>query len=120
MPSPKRMTSSSSLEPDPRQQEAIEHVLGPMLVVAGAGTGKTTVLTRRIARLIQQGHARPEEVLAVTYTDNAAREMRERVRNELGGGDVGRMQITTFHAYCNTLLIHEGRNFGVHDDKELW
>ena len=120
MPPPKRMTSSSSLEPDPRQQEAIEHVLGPMLVVAGAGTGKTTVLTRRIARLIQQGHARPEEVLAVTYTDNAAREMRERVRNELGGGDLSRPQITTFHAYCNDLLIQCGKNFGILDDKDLW
>src|SRR5437667_4879601 len=120
MPSPKRMTSSSSLEPDARQQEAIEHVFGPMLVVAGAGTGKTTVLTRRIARLIQQGQARPEEILAVTYTDNAAREMRERVRNELGGGDISGLQVTTFHAYCNNLLIRCGKNFGVLDDKDLW
>jgi DNA helicase II / ATP-dependent DNA helicase PcrA len=120
MPSPKRMTSSSSLESDARQQEAIEHVFGPMLVVAGAGTGKTTVLTRRIARLIQQGQARPEEILAVTYTDNAAREMRERVRNELGGGDISGLQVTTFHAYCNNLLIRCGKNFGVLDDKDLW
>ena len=114
------MTSSSSLESDARQQEAIEHVFGPMLVVAGAGTGKTTVLTRRIARLIQEGQARPEEILAVTYTDNAAREMRERVRNELGGGDISGLQVTTFHAYCNNLLIRCGKNFGVLDDKDLW
>src|SRR5690242_9968112 len=101
MPSPKRMTSCSSLEPDARQQEAIEHVLGPMLVVAGAGTGKTTVLTRRIARLTQEAHAKPEEILALTYTDNAAREMRERVQSELGGRvDISRLQVTTFHAYC--------------------
>ena len=50
---------------DTDQQRAIEHVAGPMLVVAGAGTGKTTVLTRRIARLVEQGHARPDEILAV-------------------------------------------------------
>jgi len=120
MPSPKRMTSSSSLEPDPRQQEAIEHVLGPMLVVAGAGTGKTTVLTKRIARLIQAGHTKPEEILALTYTDNAAREMRERVQTELRGVDISRLQVTTFHAYCNNLLIRCAKKFGVLDDKDLW
>jgi len=56
-----------------------------MLVLAGAGTGKTTVLTRRIARLIREGQARPSEILALTYTENAAREMRDRVQAELRG-----------------------------------
>jgi len=107
-------------EPDERQRQAIEHVRGPMLVVAGAGTGKTTVLTRRIAHLIQQGHAKPHEILAVTYTDNAAREMQERVRAEIRGPDLSRLQVTTFHAYCNNLLIRCGRQFGVLDDKDLW
>ena len=102
---------------DPRQQGAIEHVHGPMLVVAGAGTGKTTVLTRRIAHLVRKGHARPEEILAVTYTDNAAREMRERVETDLGSNAA---QICTFHAYCNNLLIGQKKNFGVLDDKDLW
>src|ERR1700729_2841937 len=101
----KLQSPSAPFLPDDRQREAIEHVHGPMLVVAGAGTGKTTVLTRRIARLIQQGHARADEILAVTYTDNAAREMQERVRNEIRGTDVSRLQVTTFHAYCNNLLI---------------
>src|SRR5436853_5363831 len=54
------------------QAQAIAHVSGPMLVIAGAGTGKTTVLTKRIAALISEGHARPDEILALTYTDNAA------------------------------------------------
>jgi len=106
-------------EADERQREAIEHVHGPMLVVAGAGTGKTTVLTRRIARLVQQGHARSDEVLALTYTENAAREMQERVQAEIGG-DVSLLQVATFHAYCNNLLIRNGRQFGVLDDADLW
>lgn len=91
-----------------------------MLVVAGAGTGKTTVLTRRIARLIQENHARPDEILAVTYTENATREMQERVAGELHGMDISKLQVATFHAYCNNLLIRNGRKFGVLDDKDLW
>src|SRR5438105_11195213 len=75
---------TSPFTPDDRQRQAIEHVQGPMLVVAGAGTGKTTVVTRRIAHLIREGHASPNEILALTYTLNAAQEMRERVRKELG------------------------------------
>src|SRR5712692_9457389 len=109
-----------AFEPDARQREAIEHVYGPMLVVAGAGTGKTTVLTRRIARLIREHQVRPGEILAVTYTDNSAREMRERVRDELRGTDVSDLQVTTFHAYCNNLLIRCGKQFGVLDEKDLW
>jgi len=113
------MTAAPIFEADERQRQAIEHVRGPMLVVAGAGTGKTTVLTRRIARLIGEGHARPDQILAVTYTDNAAREMRQRVRAELAGRVDG-LQIETFHAYCNNLLIRCGRNFRVLDEKDLW
>ncbi len=111
---------SRAFEPDNRQREAIEHVHGPMLVTAGAGTGKTTVLTRRIARLIQQGHARPDEILAVTYTDNAAKEMRLRVEAELRGVELAGLQVKTFHAYCNELLARNNRSFGVLDEKNLW
>ncbi|MGA8491900.1 MAG: UvrD-helicase domain-containing protein [Terriglobales bacterium] len=109
-----------TFEPDERQGEAIEHVHGPMLVIAGAGTGKTTVLTRRIARLIRDGHARPNEILAVTYTKNAVREMRERVRDELRSTNVSGLQIATFHEYCNELLGRYGKQFGVLDDQDLW
>ena len=105
--------------PDERQQQAIEHVHGPMLVVAGAGTGKTTVLIQRIVRLIRDGHAHPNEILALTYTDNAAAEMRERIQGELHGTS-SRLQVCTFHAYCNNLLIRSGKQFGVLDDKDLW
>jgi len=89
-----------------------------MLVVAGAGTGKTTVLTRRIARLIREGEARADEILALTYTDNAAAEMRERVRSELGRARAARAN--TFHAYCFALLERCGKKFGVLDEKDLW
>ena len=114
MPLPK----TSPCTPDDRQRQAIEHVHGPMLVVAGAGTGKTTVLTRRIAHLIREGHACPDEILALTYTDNAAQEMRERVQKELGAACA--VQASTFHAFSNNLLHARGKNFGVLDDKDLW
>jgi DNA helicase-2/ATP-dependent DNA helicase PcrA len=116
----KPIPAARAFEPDERQREAIEHVRGPMLVVAGAGTGKTTVLTRRIARLVRDGHARPDEILAVTYTKNAVQEMRERVRDELRGTNVSGLQIATFHEYCNELLGRHDRQFGVLDDQDLW
>src|SRR5438876_5709544 len=115
---PKPTLVPPQFAPDERQREAIEHGNGPMLVIAGAGTGKTTVLTRRIARLVRENVAQPGEILALTYTDNAAHEMRERVRSDLRGTDIS--QLATFHAYCNNLLIRSGKNFGVLDDKDLW
>jgi DNA helicase II / ATP-dependent DNA helicase PcrA len=108
---------SSPFVPDDRQREAIEHVHGPMLVVAGAGTGKTSVLTQRIAWLVSEGHARPDEILALTYTRNAAEEMRDRVRTLLGGRVV---TAATFHDYCLVLLKDAKQDFGVLDDKDLW
>jgi DNA helicase-2/ATP-dependent DNA helicase PcrA len=108
---------SAAFTPDDRQREAIEHVEGPMLVVAGAGTGKTSVLTHRIARLVKEGHARTYEIIALTYTVNAAREMNDRVRGLLGGKTV---QAVTFHDYCLKLLQRVGRDFGVLDEKDLW
>jgi DNA helicase-2/ATP-dependent DNA helicase PcrA len=102
---------------DDPQRQAIEHVHGPMLVVAGAGTGKTSVLTNRIARLVEGGHARPDEILALTYTKHAAAEMRDRVRGLRGGKDI---HAATFHDFCNDLLARAGREFGVLDDTDLW
>src|SRR5580693_8333113 len=102
--------------PDDRQREAIEHIHGPMLVVAGAGTGKTSVLIHRIANLVQQGHAKPDEVLALTYTVAAAGEMRDRVRALLGKP----IHSLTFHDYCNDLLKRAGKSFGVLDERDLW
>jgi superfamily I DNA/RNA helicase len=121
--------TASKIVPDEHQREAIEHVHGPMLVIAGAGTGKTTVLTQRVAHLIREGHARPDEILALTYTDNSAVEMLGRVRNELEGGSIHSIKSTkstdglqacTFHAWCTGVLQRRGCGFGVLDDKDLW
>ena len=88
-----------------------------MLVVAGAGTGKTSVLTHRIERLVREGHAQPDEILALTYTVNAAKEMRDRVGKLIGSREVN---AATFHDYCLDLLKRVHRDFGVLDDKDLW
>ena len=121
------VVTAAKIVPDGRQREAIEHVHGPMLVIAGAGTGKTTVLTQRVATLIREGHARPDEILALTYTDNSAAEMLARVRSELegpagtsAGTSIDGLQACTFHAWCNGLLQRRGCGFDVLDDKDLW
>ena len=88
-----------------------------MLVVAGAGTGKTSVLTHRIERLVREGHAQPHEILALTYTVNAAREMRDRVGQLTGSREVN---AATFHDYCLDMLKRAHKDFGVLDDKDLW
>ena len=91
-----------------------------MLVIAGAGTGKTTVLTQRVANLIREGHARPDEIVALTYTENSAAEMLARVRAELKGTAIDGLQTCTFHAWCNGVLQRRGADFGVLDEKDLW
>ena len=117
MPVSKSNSRPAPFTPDHRQREAIEHLAGPMLVVAGAGTGKTSVLTHRIEWLVREGHADPHEILALTYTVNSAEEMQERVRKLLGGKGV---QAITFHDYCLKLLRRVGKDFGVLDEKDLW
>jgi superfamily I DNA/RNA helicase/RecB family exonuclease len=97
--------------PDSQQKKAIDHVHGPMLVVAGAGTGKTTVLVERVVRLIESGAAPADEIVAVTFTHNAALELRERVASRIGALWAGALQVCTFHAYCNNLLTRAGKNF---------
>jgi DNA helicase-2/ATP-dependent DNA helicase PcrA len=117
MPPSKSNPRSAPFTPDDRQRQAIEHVRGPMLVVAGAGTGKTSVLTHRIERLVREGHAQPHEILALTYTINAANEMKDRLRKLLGGEEVN---AATFHDYCLGLLKRVHQDFGVLDEKDLW
>jgi len=83
---------------NPEQREAVETLDGPLLVLAGAGTGKTRVLTTRIAHILSQGRARPAQILAVTFTNKAAREMKARVSDLIGGVVEGMPWLGTFHA----------------------
>ncbi len=91
-------------ELNPAQQEAVRQLDGPVLMLAGAGTGKTKALTARIAHLLRTGNARPNEILAVTFTNKAAREMKDRVGRLLGQPAEGMPWLGTFHAICVKLL----------------
>ena len=100
---------------NPEQREAVLHINGPLLILAGAGSGKTRVITSRIAYLVGDGHARPDEVLAVTFTNKAAEEMRARVEAQLGA-DCSRMWVSTFHSLCARLLRREAPAIGLSRD----
>ncbi|WP_439154264.1 ATP-dependent helicase [Yoonia sp.] len=89
---------------NPAQREAVETLQGPVLMLAGAGTGKTKALTSRIAHLLATGTARPHEILAVTFTNKAAREMKHRIGAHLGDAVEGMPWLGTFHSVCAKLL----------------
>ena len=95
-----------------RQREAVTHGEGPLLIVAGVGTGKTTVITRRIAWLIAEKRARPSEILALTFTEKAAREMEERVDCLVPYGYV-EATIGTFHGFCDRVLRENAVLLGI-------
>ena len=98
-----------------RQREAVEATEGPLLVLAGAGTGKTRVLTTRLAHIAVSGRAWPSQILAVTFTNKAAREMRDRVA-ELIGDAVGGLWIGTFHALAARILRRHAEAAGLRPD----
>jgi DNA helicase-2/ATP-dependent DNA helicase PcrA len=96
---------------NPAQREAVLHVDGPLLVVAGAGSGKTRVLTHRVAHLIRAHGVKPNEILAITFTNKAATEMRERLERMLGR-TARAIWILTFHAACGRMLRREAERLG--------
>jgi DNA helicase II / ATP-dependent DNA helicase PcrA len=100
---------------NPEQREAVLHRDGPLLILAGAGSGKTRVITFRIAHLIGDGHAEPGQVLAVTFTNKASQEMRERVEALIGTAAEG-LWLSTFHSLCARLLRREAPKIGLSRD----
>ena len=117
------MTASQPLPLNPAQREAVEHPGGPLLVLAGAGSGKTRVLTARIAHLITALHVAPQRIFAVTFTNKAAGEMRTRI-GQLLGADPRGLWIGTFHSLSARLLRREapllgfGPNFTIYDSDD--
>ncbi len=104
------------LEPlNPQQREAVQHTEGPLLIVAGAGSGKTRVIVHRLAYILAHGLAPPREVVAVTFTNKAAGEMKERVER-LVGSDRGGAQVSTFHSWCLRLLRRQAARLGFGSD----
>ena len=107
---------------NPRQKEAVLHGEGPLLILAGAGSGKTRVIVHRIVHLIRKQGVSPRNILAVTFTNKAAAEMKERVEKLLPGGEVP--LISTFHSTCVRILRREihhlgySANFAIYDDKD--
>ena len=115
---------------NPQQRQAVAHGQGPLLILAGAGSGKTRVITHRVAHLIRHHRVPGSSILAVTFTNKAAGEMRERVNSLIGESDWrGRPQVSTFHSFCVRLLRRQGdplaeirpgftRTFNIYDDDD--
>ena len=97
---------------NPPQREAVKYLDGPLLVLAGAGSGKTRVITRKIAYLVKECGFNPRHIAAITFTNKAAREMRERVGELLDGGQAKGMTISTFHSLGLSILRQEARHLG--------
>ena len=104
---------------NPAQQEAVQQTNGPLLILAGAGSGKTRVIAHRIAYLVSEQLAHPDEVMAVTFTNKAAQEMRERVEKLLDT-DCRAMWVSTFHSLCARLLRREAPAIGLSRDFTIY
>ncbi len=109
---------------NPQQIEAVETTEGPLLILAGAGSGKTRVITFRIGHLIENKKVIPNKILGVTFTNKAAQQMKERVQTLLTPGRTGNPALSTFHSFCVRLLrrditvIGQGRDFTIYDSTD--
>ena len=112
---PKMSDKTSNLKLNKEQQDAMKFGTGPLLIIAGAGTGKTTVITERIKYFIFSKKAKPSEILALTFTEKAAREMEERVDVAMPYGYT-QMWIMTFHSFCDRILRREAFHIGLDPD----
>ena len=105
------------------QREAVIHTEGPLLILAGAGSGKTRVLTHRTAYLIEEKHVAPYNIMAITFTNKAAGEMRERI-SDMAGFGADQIWVTTFHSTCVRILrrfidrLGYGTNFTINDTED--
>lgn len=99
-----------------KQTEAVKHKDGPILVIAGPGTGKTKVITHRIAYLIREYRIKPYNILAITFTNKAAEEMRERVNKEIGEPHGSDIKVSTFHAFCVKVLRKHAHHIGLSEN----
>ena len=99
-----------------RQREAVTHKNGPLLVIAGPGTGKTRVITHRIAYLIREHGIKAENILAITFTNKAAQEMQERVNSEIGEPHGSNIKVSTFHAFCVQVLRKHALRIGLSEN----
>ncbi|KNC20263.1 ATP-dependent DNA helicase PcrA [Arthrobacter sp. RIT-PI-e] len=104
---------------NPQQEEAVKHGGSPLLIVAGAGSGKTRVLSHRIAHLLATGRSHPGQILAITFTNKAAAEMRERIEG-LIGEVAKRMWISTFHSSCVRILRREAASVGLNSNFSIY
>lgn len=108
---------------NPQQAEAVSHVNGPSIVLAGAGSGKTRILISKVAHLVQKEHVDPFSILMITFTNKAAREMKERII-KMSHGEVSLGYVGTFHSFCAQILRRDGvhlgldRSFSIYDDDD--
>ena len=115
------VTPSSSILSglNPPQREAVETTSGPVLIIAGPGSGKTRVITQRIAHLIEHCDVKPWQIVAMTFTNKAAREMKDRLETLFSGEEQHRINASTFHSFCAMLLRREADFLSLNQDYSI-
>lgn len=117
------MPKKNLIQLNDKQTEAVEHVDGPSVILAGAGSGKTRVLISKVVHLISTHHVEPSQIMMITFTNKAAKEMKERI-HRVSGGRIQLGYVGTFHSFCAQVLRRDGhhlgieRNFSIYDDDD--